>query len=102
MMIETQKQGEEKIKRIEDAKKKANKQHLQDVQNQISSIAEQKALQRKDFLEEGRKVRQKLADDILKLETIKKNKLQQMEAAGLGDYAHDLMKHKVHNDKIVQ
>ena len=36
-----------------------------------------------DYLEEGRKLRQKLADEILKIETIKTNKVNQMDNLGI-------------------
>ena len=47
-------------------------------------------------MEEGRKIRQKLADEVLKLETIKANKLGQLKKSGIEDkYAMDLAAKKI-------
>ena len=51
----------------------------------MNTNKEKKKLERLDYLEEGRKVRQKLADEILKLETIKGNKLKNMDTMGIKD-----------------
>lgn len=42
---------------VEDAKKKANKLNLDDIGTQIKSKEEVKKSERKNYLEEGRKVR---------------------------------------------
>ena len=47
-----------------------------------------------DYIEEGRKVRQRIADDILKLETIKARKIKEMESKGLDKYTSELQKQK--------
>jgi len=49
--------------------------HATTIRSQISTNAEQTKHDRLDYLEEGRKVRQKLADERLKVEGIKKQKL---------------------------
>lgn len=51
---------------------------------------------RLDFMEEGRKMRMNQADEILKLETIKMNKLQAMKMIGISDkYTGELAKKKI-------
>ena len=44
---------------------------------------DKKKIVKLDYLEEGRKLRQKLADEILKIETIKTNKIGQMEGLNI-------------------
>jgi hypothetical protein len=47
-------------------------------------------------LEEGRKIRVAQADEILKLETIKQNKMNQMRQMGISDkYQSELNKKKI-------
>ena len=68
--------------------------------HQIDHNAEEKKQEKLDYLEEGRKVRQKMADEILKLETIKDNKLNQMKTIGINDkYQTDLKSKKITFEK---
>ena len=64
-----------KEQQINDQKRRAFNQHREDLNLQIQQNSAQKKQQRLDFLEEGRKMRMNQADEILKLETIKQNKL---------------------------
>jgi len=49
-----------------------------------------------DYLEEGKKVRQKLEDDRLKVEGIKQKKLNQIQDLGIeGKYQYELAKKKI-------
>jgi len=58
--------------------------------------ADKKKIDKLDYLEEGRKLRQKLADEILKLETIKTNKISSMEQLNISKkYQTDLLKTQV-------
>lgn len=71
--------------------------HSQALQMQIDENAEVRKQQKLDYLEEGRKVRQKLADEHLKLSTIKNNKINQMTSLGIDEkYKTDLIKTKIH------
>ena len=47
--------------------------------------SEVKKQQRLDYLEEGRKVRQKLEDERVKVERIKKAKLDDLKGIGIAD-----------------
>lgn len=71
-------------------------QHRDDLTKQMTQNSAVKKQQRLDYLEEGRKMRMGQADEILKLESIKMNKLQQMKAIGISDkYTIELAKKKV-------
>lgn len=49
-----------------------------------------------DYLEEGKKVRQKLEDDRLKVEGIKQKKLSQIQDMGIeSKYQYELAKKKI-------
>ena len=51
---------------------------------------------RREYLEEGRKLRVQQADEVLRLETIKANKLKELETSGVeGRYMSDLQRKKV-------
>ena len=64
--------------------------------DQISSNAEVKKQDRLDYLEEGRKVRQKIEDERLKVERIKREKLDGLRGIGIADkYQTDLSKKKI-------
>ena len=78
-VIQCQKDDEEKERRIEDQRKNAFKNHQQSLLMQVDENVDKKKIVKLDYLEEGRKLRQKLADEILKIETIKTNKISQME-----------------------
>ncbi len=63
---------------------------------QIAANEEKKRLEKLEWEEEGRKLRQKVADDMLKLETIKERKVKAMQESGLdGRYNMDLKKMKL-------
>lgn len=64
--------------------------------DQIGINAESKKQQRLDYLEEGRKVRQRLEDERLKVEGIKAQKLQGLKDIGIADkYQADLTKKRI-------
>ena len=64
--------------------------------DQISMNAEVKKQQRLDYLEEGRKVRQKIEDERVKVEKIKAKKLGDLKDIGIADkYQADLSKKRI-------
>ena len=66
------------------------------VRNQIAKNASVKQQERLDYLEEGKKVRQKLEDDRLKVEAIKQKKLNQIQELGIEQkYQYELAKKKI-------
>lgn len=64
--------------------------------NQISKNATVTQQDRLDYLEEGKKVRQKLEDDRLKVESIKQKKLGLIQDLGIDSkYQYELAKKKI-------
>lgn len=60
------------------------------------SNSDAKKQSRLDYLEEGRQLRVAQADEILKLETIKTNKLNELKGYGINDkYLGELSRHKI-------
>ena len=57
--------------------------HKEDLKLQIMSNSDVKKQSRLDYLEEGRQLRVAQADEILKLETIKANKLNELKGYGI-------------------
>ena len=95
-IILEQKASEERDRSIADQKRRAFSHHKEDLTTQINQNSAIKKQHRLDYLEEGRKMRMNQADEILKLETIKMNKLQQMKQIGISDkYAGSLVKQKI-------
>lgn len=82
-VIERQKQDEENEKRIEGERQTAFKNHSTQIRTQIGKNDEVRKQDRLDYLEEGRKVRQKLEDDRQKVEGIKGSKLQSLQKMGI-------------------
>ena len=64
--------------------------------NQITMNSEIKKQQRLDYLEEGKKVRQRIEDERLKVERIKKAKLEGLQQLGIeSKYQADLAKKRI-------
>ena len=64
--------------------------------DQIGMNSEVKKQERLDYLEEGRKVRQRIEDERLKVERIKKSKLDGLVGLGIeGKYQADLAKKRI-------
>ena len=57
--------------------------HKEDLKLQMMSNSDVKKQSRLDYLEEGRQLRVAQADEILKLETIKANKLNELKNYGI-------------------
>ena len=69
---------------------------LVEYRDQIGINADCKKQERLDYLEEGRKVRQKIEDERLKVEGIKAQKLQGLREIGIADkYQADLSKKRI-------
>ena len=63
---------------------------------QITTNAEVRKQERLDYLEEGRKVRQRIEDERKKVEGIKMTKLKQLQTLGIEEkYQADLAKKRV-------
>lgn len=70
--------------------------HKEDLKLQILSNSDAKRQSRLDYLEEGRQLRVAQADEILKLETIKANKLKELQGHGISEkYMGELTRHKI-------
>jgi hypothetical protein len=66
------------------------------IRNQITKNEELKKQERMDYLEEGRKVRQKQEEERRKVENIKKDKLDSLSKLGIEEkYKADLSKKKI-------
>ena len=64
--------------------------------DQIGMNGEVRKQERLDYLEEGRKVRQRIEDERLKVERIKKSKLDGLVGLGIEDkYQADLAKKRI-------
>jgi hypothetical protein len=77
-IINKQKEIEEQEKRIEEEKKGVMKKHSTQIRGQIQQNEEKGKQDRLDYLEEGKKVRQKIDDERKKIEAIKAKKLGQL------------------------
>jgi hypothetical protein len=82
-IIHNQKETEDKERKLTEQRKTAFQQHSEELMLQIQFNSETKKQKRLDFLEEGRRLRVGQADEILKLETIKSNKLRQLYDMGI-------------------
>jgi len=70
--------------------------HSQTIREQINVNADKKKQDRLDYLEEGKKVRQRIEDERLKVEGIKGEKLQGIKDLGIAEkYMADLAKKKI-------
>jgi hypothetical protein len=70
---------------VEEEKKKHLINHSSTIRDQISKNSDVKKQDRLDYLEEGRRVRQKLEDERLKVEGIKKKKLDGLQGIGIAE-----------------
>jgi len=96
-VIQRQKEEEENEKRVEMEKQQAFRSHATAIRDQIGKNDEVKKQDRLDYLEEGRKVRQRLEDERVKVEGIKGQKLQSLQKLGIDNkYQADLSKKKIH------
>lgn len=95
-IIERQKEEEQKERDLEEEKKRQLRNHANVVRQQISKNEQINQQNRLDYLEEGKKVRQKLEDERLKLEAIKQSKLNSIQDMGIEKkYQYELAKKKI-------
>lgn len=95
-IINKQKETEEQERKIEEEKKEVLKKHSQQLRSQIQQNDEKGKQDRLDYLEEGRKVRQKIEDERRKIESIKGKKLDQLIGMEIPEkYTAELAKKKI-------
>ena len=95
-VIDEQKRSEQQEKVLEDEKKHHLRNHATTIRAQIATNADLVKHQRLDYLEEGRKVRQKLEDERCKVEGIKAKKLDSLKQIGIEEkYQAELSKKKI-------
>lgn len=82
-VIQKQREIEEQERRIAESKKTTLKGHSNQLRTQIVQNDEVKKQERLDFLEEGRKVRQKIDEERNKIQTIKDKKLKDLTSLGI-------------------
>lgn len=81
---------------MEQEKKGTLKNHSTVIRSQITKNAQMTQQERLDYLEEGKKVRQKLEEDRLKVEGIKHRKLNELQSLGVEQkYQYELAKKKI-------
>lgn len=95
-VIDRQRLEEDSERRMDLEKHASLRVHSQAIKDQILMNSETKKQQKLDYLEEGRKVRQKLEEEKMKVEGIKQRKLGELKKLGIHDkYQHDLAKKKI-------
>jgi len=95
-VIQKQREVEEQERRIGQQKKTTLKSHSNQIRTQIVQNDEIKKQERLDFLEEGRKVRQKIDEERNKIEIIKEKKLNGLKGIGIEEkYTAELAKKKI-------
>jgi hypothetical protein len=83
-------------KRIEEQKKQALLDHSKKIRTQISNNESLKKQERLDYLEEGRKVREKIDNERDKIKDIQKGKIQELQTLGIDTkYLYELNKKTV-------
>lgn len=96
-VIAEHQRAEENERQIDEQKKAHLKNHATTIRGQINDNAEKVKQDRLDYLEEGRKVRQRLEDERLKVEGIKGQKLSGLKSIGIEDkYQAELAKKRIH------
>jgi hypothetical protein len=74
----------------------ARRDHREELQSQIAFNAERRARERREYEEEGDRLRAALAQERAKLEAIKQRKLDELEAGGIpAKYRAELAKKKI-------
>ena len=95
-IIQKQKEVEEQERRIEEEKKEVLKKHASQLRSQIQTNEDKSKQDRLDYLEEGRKVRQKIEEERRKIEAIKQKKLDQLNNLEIPDkYKAELAKKRI-------
>ena len=96
LQIQKQKQIEQQERKIEEEKKNALVDNSVKIRTQISTNENLKKQERLDYLEEGRKVREKIENERTKVKYIYAAKLDELKVIGINDkYLYDLQKKTV-------
>ena len=96
LQIQKQKQIEQQERKIEEEKKNALVDHSVKIRTQIATNENLKKQERLDYLEEGRKVREKIENERTKVKDIQAAKLDELKVIGINDkYLYDLQKKTV-------
>lgn len=83
-------------KRVEEQKKQALVEHSKKIRNQISTNEAGKKQDRLDYLEEGRKVRENIQNERVKIGDIKNAKIDELKNLGIDNkYLYELQKKTV-------
>jgi len=95
-IVQAQKLDRDAEVRTETDKATRLKQHSEQLKSQISANEEKKKQERKEFLEEGKKVRDKLKNEKHLLEGIKSQKLEELTVMGIeSKYTAELQKKRI-------
>jgi hypothetical protein len=95
-IIRAQKEDEMKEAMIDDEKRKILRSHADELRAQITQNDEVKKQDRLDYNEEGRKVRQELDDEKIRIAEIKGRKLGELKGLGISEkYTAELAKKKI-------
>jgi len=95
-IIVTQKQDRDLELKLEQERKGKIKEHADELKKQIALNEEKKKQDKRDYLEEGKKVKDNLTHQKRLLEDIKSNKLQHLKEHSIPDkYHYDLAKKKI-------
>lgn len=94
--IQKQKQIEAQEKKIEEEKRQALIDHSHKVRAQIANNEQNKKQERLDYLEEGRKVRENIQNERVKIQQIQGAKLDELKKLGIDNkYMYELQKKTV-------
>lgn len=95
-IIQSQKEQQELEKKLEEEKNGIMKKHAQQLRTQIFTNEDKDRQDKMDYLEEGRKIRQKIDDEKLRLENIRKKKLEGLKDLSIPDkYQAELARKKI-------
>jgi len=95
-IIEVQQQQESAERQRQSEEKSMRVQHAQELRHQIGAREEKAYQERRDYLEEGNKVRADIGSERRKLEKIKARKIQQLQASGVPEkYWSELARKKI-------
>lgn len=94
--IQKQKQVELQERKVEEDRKQALIDHSHKIRAQIGANEDLKKQERLDFLEQGRKVREKIDAERDKIKDIQQAKIQELKDAGIDNkYLYELNKKTV-------
>lgn len=95
-IIDAQQQKEEEDVQLEMQTMAIRKHHKEELLSQISANDERRARERKEYLEEGERLRANMRAEKAKLESIKSMKLDELKGAGIPDkYRSELQRKKI-------